>query len=235
MPCSSRRSLDIVTVAGAALDQILLDNVYETLLNARRRRGDRAGAGRAARGVRGRHRVHVHAAGRGDVPQRRAADVGRRRVVARRAARRGCQRGRPRWPASRPSRRPTTQTVVVTLTQPDNDFTYRMTRRGRRRAAGRRHRTGEHAPTAPGRSRSSSGTSGRRSRSPATTTTGARRRRSAASRSSTSPTPTPPSTPSRPATSTSSPASTPTSSARCRRTPTTSSTRARRTVSSRSG
>ena len=36
-------SLDIVTVAGAALDQVLLDNVYETLLTLQRGRRDRAG------------------------------------------------------------------------------------------------------------------------------------------------------------------------------------------------
>ncbi len=135
-------SLDIVHTAGAALDQILLDNIYETLLTADETGAIQPGLADGPRGVRRRHGVHVLAPGRRDVPRRPAADVGRRRVVARGALGRGRRRcrgsrrdhvdHRPRRPHRRVDARATRQRPAV---QPHPSR--------RRRAAGRRDRSRE--------------------------------------------------------------------------------------------
>ena len=132
-------------MAGAALDQVLLDNVYETLLTYERRRVTIEPGLAELPEVSEDGTVYTFTLPRrGDVPQRRAADVGRRRVVARRPARRGRQRGRAPGRHRHRSRRPTTPTVVVTLSRAGQRLRLPHDPAGRRRAAGRRHRPGEH-------------------------------------------------------------------------------------------
>ena len=63
-------SLDLVTQAGAALDQVLLDNVYETLLTATPRARSRPGLTELPEISEDGLDVHVHHPGRRDVPQR---------------------------------------------------------------------------------------------------------------------------------------------------------------------
>ena len=121
-------SLDIVTVAGAALDQILLDNVYETLLTY-------SDAGEIEPGLAElpevsedgtvytftlRDGVTFHSG-----EPLTSADV----VWSLDAQRAEGANEAARLAGIASVEAPDDATVVVTLTEPDNDFAYRMTRR----------------------------------------------------------------------------------------------------------
>ena len=134
-------SLDIDHTAGAALDQVLLDNVYETLLKADETGEIGPGLAAAAGGQRRRHRLHVHASRRRDLPQRRSCSRPTTWSGRSTSSARPMPPVPPTSPRSRRSRPPTTSTVDVTLTQPDNDLLFNLTRR-----AGAVLRFGDHRP-----------------------------------------------------------------------------------------
>ena len=121
-------SLDLVTVAGAAIDQILLDNVYETLLKVDE--SGEVGPGLAAMpDISEDGTVYTFTLQEGPTfhsgEPLTAADV----VWSLDAQRAEGANESARLAGIASVEAPDDSTVVVTLTEPDNDFTYRMTRR----------------------------------------------------------------------------------------------------------
>ncbi len=75
-------NLDIRETAGAALDQILIDNIYQGLVSRTPEQDIVPGAGRGLGGLGGRPDVHVHAARGRHLPRRPGAHPAGRRLVA---------------------------------------------------------------------------------------------------------------------------------------------------------